>query len=135
MSDWMLLINYDGQVTSGSAMTLVYQDKKFIAYCPYFTHCISAQGRSCKQCHQNKAVREMAKGNRVPVVDFKDGKVVPWKGVVPVVPDKLQWVYLNKIGESKWVPVKDDREAKVQFAAYGKPLTKEQFDKLAKDVK
>ena len=77
----------------------------------------------------------MAKGNRVPVVDFKDGKIVPWKGVVPVVPNRLKWVYLNKIGENKWVPVKDDREAKVQFAAYGKPLTKEQFDKLARDVK
>ncbi|RZB33496.1 MAG: hypothetical protein SRB1_01123 [Desulfobacteraceae bacterium Eth-SRB1] len=71
-------------------MTLVYQNKKFIAYCPYFT-----QGRSCKQCHQNKAVREIAKGNKVTVVDFKDGKVVPWKGVVPVVPDKLRWVYFN----------------------------------------
>ena len=77
----------------------------------------------------------MVKGNKVPVVDFKDGKIVTWKGVVPVVPDKLQWVYLNKIGENKWVPVKDGKEAKVQFAAYGKPLTKEQFEKLAMDVK
>jgi len=77
----------------------------------------------------------MAKGNKVTVVDFKNGKVVPWKGVVPVVPDKLQWVYLNKIGENKWVPVKNDKKAKVQFAAYGKPITKEQFEKLAKDVK
>jgi hypothetical protein len=33
------------------------------------------------------------------------------------------------------VPVKDDKNAKVQFAAYGKPLTKEQFEKLAKNVK
>ncbi|MDY6988576.1 MAG: hypothetical protein SWQ30_11025 [Thermodesulfobacteriota bacterium] len=134
MYDWLLLINYDGQVTSGSAMTLVYQNKKFIAYCPYFTHCISAQGRSCKQCHQNKAVREMAKGNKIPVVDFKDGKVVTWKGVVPVVPDKLEWVYLNKIGKDKWVPIEDGKDAKVQFAAYGKPLTKKQFEKLAMDV-
>jgi hypothetical protein len=77
----------------------------------------------------------MAKGNKVTVVDFKGGKIVPWKGVVPVVPDKLEWVYLNKTGENKWVPVKDDKKAKVQFAAYGKPLTQEQFDKLAKDVK
>ena len=77
----------------------------------------------------------MSKGNTVTVVDFKNGKVVPWKGVVPVVPDKLNWVYLNKIGKNKWVPVKDDRDAKVQFAAYGKPLTNEQFEKLAKDVK
>jgi hypothetical protein len=51
------------------------------------------------------------------------------------VPDKLQWVYLNKTGENKWVPVKNDKKAKVQFAAYGKPLTKEQFEKLTKDVK
>ena len=135
LNDWLLLINYDGQVTSGSVMTLVYQNKKFIAYVPYFTHSISAEGRSCKECHQNKAVRQISEGKKVRVVDFEDGKVISWKGVVPAMPDNLQWVYLNKIGENQWAPIKDAKEAKVQFAAYGEPLTKEQFEKLAMDVK
>jgi hypothetical protein len=134
VKDWLLLMNYNGQVTSGSVMTLVYQDKKFIAYVPYFTHSVSPEGRSCKDCHRNKAVLQIEKGHTVPVMDFKNGKVAPWKGVVPLIPDKLQWVYLNKIGENKWVPIEDGKKAKVQFAAYGKPLTKEQLDKLAADV-
>ncbi len=135
MNKWLLLINYQGKVTAGSVMSLVYKNKKFIAYCPYFTHCVSPKGRKCNDCHQNKAVREMMKGHKVPVVSFKDGKIVPWQGVVPVVPDKLEWVFLHRVDKNKWEPVKDGEKTKVQFAAYGKPLTKEQFDKLAKKVK
>ena len=135
MNKWLLLINYQGKVTSGSVMSLVYKSKKFIAYSPYFTHCVSPKGRQCGDCHQNKAVQVMLKGQKVPVVSFRNGKVVPWQGVVPVVPDKLQWVFLRRVGKDKWEPIKDSGKAKVQFAAYGKPLTEEQFKKLAKKVK
>lgn len=131
MKDWMLLINYNGKVTSGSVMSLVYQNKKFIAYVPYYTHSVSAEGRSCDECHQNEAVRRMQRGEKVPVVDFKNGKVVPWKGVVPVVPEKLDWIFLNKTKEG-WKPVPNKEKPKVQFAAYGTPLTAEQLQKMEK---
>jgi hypothetical protein len=64
MKDWLLLINYGGQVTSGSAMTLVYQNKKFIAYVPYYTHSVSSEGRDCNDCHLNPAVTMIQKGER-----------------------------------------------------------------------
>ena len=129
MKDWLLLINYEGKVTSGSAMTLVYQNKKFIAYIPYYTHSVAAEGRGCDDCHQNKAVQAIQNGDKVPVVSFKNGKVIPWKGVVPVIDGKLDWVFLNRT-EKGWEPVPTVEDPKVQFAAYGTPLTAEQFQKL-----
>jgi hypothetical protein len=130
MKDWLLLINYEGKVTSGSAMTLVYKNKKFIAYVPYFTHSVSSEGRPCNDCHVNQAVVKMQKGERVPVVDFNKGKIVTWKGVVPVVEGKLEWAFLNKT-EKGWQPVPTKGDPLVQFAAYGTPLTGEQFNKMA----
>ena len=133
MKDWLLLINYEGKVTSGSAMTLVYKNKKFIAYVPYFTHSVSSEGRPCNDCHLNQAVIKMQKGEKVPVVDFKKGKIVTWKGVVPVVQGKLEWAFLNKT-EKGWQPVPSKEDPLVQFAAYGTPLTEEQFNNMAQEV-
>jgi hypothetical protein len=78
----------------------------------------------------NQAVVKMQKGERVPVVDFNKGKIVTWKGVVPVVEGKLEWAFLNKT-EKGWQPVPTKGDPLVQFAAYGTPLTGEQFNKMA----
>jgi hypothetical protein len=133
MKDWLLLINYEGKVTSASAMTLVYQNKKFIAYVPYYTHSISSEGRDCDACHQNEAVRIIQNGEKVPVVNFNNGKVETWKGVVPVMEGKLDWTFLNRT-ESGWEPVPDCKDPKVQFAAYGTPLNEAQFQKLMQNT-
>ncbi len=127
--DWLLLINYNGKVTSGNVMTLVYEGKTFIAYVPYFTHSIQSGGRKCSACHANRAVQMIAKGEKVPVMDFRAGKLVAWKGVVPVVPKSLQWVFLDK-SKDGWVPLESAAAPKVQFAAYGEPLTPKQLEKL-----
>ena len=132
MQNWLLLINYQGKVTSGTAMSLVYQDKKFLSYTPYFTHAIQKKGRGCNDCHGNAAVKMIKEGKSVPMMTFKDGKVINWEGVVPLVPDKLEWVFLNKNGE-KWTPIQSKEPIKIQFAGYGEPLTKEQIDKLAEE--
>ena len=133
MKDWLLLINYQGKVTSGSVMTLVYQNKKFIAYVPYFTHSVASQGRSCDECHANRAVQEIKRGKTMTVVDFKQGKVATWKGVVPVVEGKLEWAFLNRT-EKGWEQITTRDNPLVQFAAYGSALTEEQFNKMAEKV-
>jgi len=111
-------------------MSLVYKGKKFIAYVPYFTHSVMPKGRNCVDCHNNKAIQLIKAGKKVPVVSFKNGKIVPWKGVVPVVPHRLQWVYLDKQG-NKWVPLKSDEKEWIQFANYGKPLTEKQLKRMS----
>lgn len=134
IQDWILLINYQGKVTSGSVQTLVYENQKFIAYSPYFTHAIQAKGKECTDCHANPAVKLIQKGKSVPMAVFKEGKMVSWKGVVPLVPEQLEWSFLNKV-EDKWIPIETDKLPKTQFACYGEPLTKKQIKKLAIPIK
>jgi hypothetical protein len=114
-------------------MTLVYQNKKFIAYVPYYTHSVTSEGRDCKDCHLNPAVIKIQKGEKVPVVDFKNNQMISWKGVVPVIDGKLDWVFLNRTKKG-WEPVRTDEAPRVQFAAYGSPLTEAQFQKLVENV-
>jgi hypothetical protein len=133
MQNFMLLINYNGKVTSGNAMSLVYKGKKFILYSPYFTHAIRAKGRTCDECHANSAMKLIEEGKFVPMMVFKDNKVVPWKGVVPTIPNKLEWAFLDKDGE-QWAEIQQDEETKIQFVGYGEPLTEEQIEKLTMPV-
>ncbi|MFC1890403.1 hypothetical protein ACFL4G_11675 [Thermodesulfobacteriota bacterium] len=130
MKSWLLLINHEDQVTAASVQTLVYQDKKFLAYIPYHTHSVMSPGRACDACHANKAVELIKKGRKVPVVAFADGEVRPWAGVVPVIPEGIEFAYFNKTAEGIWVPVENDDPATVQFAAYGTALTEKQIKKL-----
>lgn len=59
--------------------------------------------------------------------------MVSWEGVVPVVPEHLEWAFLNK-QEDGWTPVENEDPPKIQFAGYGEPLTKGQIWKLAMQV-
>lgn len=133
MKEWLLLINHEGKVTAGNAQTLVYENKKFVAYAPYFTHSIAAEGRMCGDCHGNAAVKRIQSGNKVPVVGFEDGKVRTWKGVVPVVEGKLDWAFLDKT-ENGWTPIRDPSPPVEQYVGFGTPLSAEQFERLAEDV-
>ena len=131
---WMLLINHEGKVTSGAAMSMVYKDRKFILYAPYFSHAIQAKGRACADCHANSAMKLIDSGESIPMLQFKDGETVHWEGVAPAVPDRLSWVFLNKV-DDKWVPIKGAGKAKVQFVGYGDQLTEDQLKKLSMPVK
>jgi len=129
MNSFLLLINCKGKVTAGNVMALVYKGKKFIAYVPYFTHSIMAEGRKCSECHRNSAMRLIKEGKKVPVVSYKDGRIIAWKGIVPCAPDKLEWTFFDKEKE-KWVPMKGKEKEIIQFAVYGRPLTEKQLRML-----
>ncbi|MCK5381806.1 MAG: hypothetical protein KAJ81_10060 [Candidatus Latescibacteria bacterium] len=131
--DWLLLINYKGKVTAGGAQSLIYKDQKFIAYAPYFTHAIQAEGRGCRDCHDNEAAKKIMKGESVPMMAFENDRVVSWEGVVPVVPEHLEWAFLNKKDDG-WTPVDNEDPPKIQFVGYGEPLTQGQVRKLAMQV-
>jgi hypothetical protein len=134
LEKWTFLVNYEGKVTTGTVMSLVYKDKKFLVYAPYFSHSVQKKGRECADCHGNAAAALMKEGKPVPVMELKDGKVVHWEGVIPAVPEMLSYAYFNKV-DDKWVPIKNDLPATVQFAGYGKPLSKEQLKKLYVSIK
>jgi len=134
VQSWTLLINYNGKVTTGNVQTLVYKQKKFITYTPYFTHAIQPKGRACAECHANEAMELIKDHRSIPMLQFVNNEIVPWKGVAPVVPEKLEWVFLDK-KEDRWIPLRNREAPMVQFSGYGEPLTNEQIERLLKSQK
>ena len=132
--EWMLLVNYNGKITSGNVQTLVHEGKPFITYAPYFTHAVQKEARGCTDCHANDAVNLIAEGKSVPMATFKEGKVESWSGVVPLVPDQLEWVFLDKEGDT-WVPIIFEGQPQTQFSAYATPLTDAQVKKMGMPFK
>jgi hypothetical protein len=131
MKSWLLLVNHEDKITAGGVQTLVWQGKPFIAYAPQFTHSVTGAGRRCSECHANEAVKLMTAGKKVPVVAFKEGKVEAWKGVVPGVPERLEWAFLEK-KDGQWVPVSG--QPKEQWVGYATPLNADQLKRMARPM-
>jgi hypothetical protein len=97
------------------------------------SHSIQEKGRACEDCHANEAIKLIQRGDPVPMMVFKNGKMETWKGVVPIVHEKLRWSYFNKEGE-RWIPLETKEPEKVQWWD-GKPITEEQIKKLSQPSK
>lgn len=132
--DWLLLVNYDGKITSGTMQSLVHDGKPFITYAPFFTHAVQKQGRKCTDCHANDAVNLVIEGKSVPMAKFSDGAIESWKGVVPLVPSQLEWDFLDKEGDT-WVPITFGGKPTLQYSCYAEPLTDKQVKKMAMPFK
>jgi hypothetical protein len=130
----VFLLNYQGKVTSGNIQTLVSKGRKFIAYAPYFTHSIRAKGRACNECHGVEAAVLLKAGKKLPVMTYENGKVVMRKGIIPVFPDLLQFLFFDK-KDGEWVLIENDEKPAVQFVGYGEPLTLKQIKRLASKFK
>jgi len=131
---WVLLVNYQGQVTSGNAQTLTGKGKTFVAYAPYYTHSVTKQGRTCDACHGSEHVKTIVDGKSVKITDFVDGTLVPAEGIIPLVPGQIEWAWLD-MGENKpWTKMQNPPKPQVQIVGYGKPLTEEQIDILAEPM-
>ncbi|MDM8552531.1 hypothetical protein QUF72_20770 [Desulfobacterales bacterium HSG2] len=128
--DFLLLVKYKGKVTSGTMQTLVGKNNEpFVAYVPYFTHSIMGEGRKCEQCHATEAVSILASSKRFAPAIFRDGRLEFYKGVIPLAPDLLDWVFLEK-KEGKWVPFESKVKPLVQMALYAEPFTQDELKKL-----
>jgi len=126
---WLMLINYNGKVTAGTAQTIVYKNKKFVAYTPYYSHSVQAQAKTCTDCHDNEAMKLIKQHKKIPMNPMVNGKVVDWKGVIPCAPYSLDWTFYNKVGD-KWVPIPGNEQPKMQMVGYGTPLTDKQMNFL-----
>ena len=128
---WMFLINYNDQVTSGSMQTFVTKgNKTFIMFAPHMSHSIMKEGRKCDGCHGTETMKQAQTG-KIKLLWFENGKVCNLKGVVPVVDDvEYDCVYQNFVGD-KWEPIENPPDPVRQYAAFGKPLTLKQLEKLA----
>lgn len=135
IKDFLLLVKFEGKVTSGNFQSLVgYNNEPFIVYAPYLTHSIMSEGRKCEQCHATEAVKTLAASKPFAAGTFKDGKLEFYKGVIPVSPELLSWPFLEK-KDDKWVPFEPKTKPLVQMGLYAEPFTQEELKKLEKAQK
>ena len=71
------------------------------------------------------------KKKKLDLTWFENGELKSVKGVIPIVEDKLNFVFLDR-KEGEWAAIKNHPAPLIQFTKYGQPLTKEQLDKLVK---
>lgn len=125
--DFLLLVKYNGKVTSGTMQTLVGPDNyAFVTYVPYFTHSVLPEGRKCEQCHGTEAVTSLAQGKRYAPAVFENGKLTFKKGVVPLAPTLLDWPFLEK-KNGKWVVFTPEDPPLVQLGVYSEPFTNKEL--------
>ena len=130
VKDFLLLVKYKGKITSGNLQTLVSaEDKAFIIYAPYLTHSIMNQGRKCEECHKTEAVNQLASGKKFAMADVKDGKSTFYKGIVPLVPDLLEWPFFKK-EDGKWVTFQPEQKPVIQMGLYAEPFTQDELKNL-----
>ena len=129
--DFLLLVKYDGKITSGTLQTLVGPDNyPFVTYVPYFTHSIMPQGRTCEECHATEVVANLAKGQRFAPGKVENGKLVFYKGVIPLVPDQLDWPFLEK-KDGVWVVFEPENKPLIQLGVYSEPLSRKDLDRMS----
>lgn len=130
VSGWLFLMNLNGKVTSANMQTFVVKGAKtFLMFAPQHSHSIMKKGRDCGDCHGSQILQEIQTGT-VRLTQLEDGKLQNIKGVIPVA-DNVNWemVYQDR-EQGKWVPLSNPAKPKLHYAAYGKPLTKDQIHKL-----
>jgi hypothetical protein len=133
VSGWMFLMNYRNKVTSASMQTFVTgKNKTFLMFAPHMSHSIMPKGRACDGCHGIRNAKQVKNG-KLELTWLENKKVVNRKGVIPVV-DGVEYdcVYQHFV-DGKWVPVDKPLKPMVQYAAFGKPLTVQQLEKMVAD--
>lgn len=105
--DYVVLLNDDhGKVRAGTYQSVVYKDKTFVAFGPHHGHTVIAEGRTCKDCHNSERVLEVRNTGKVVMTRWNadEGRVIHTTGVVPFVPDKLEFQFVTLDGDV-WVPL------------------------------
>jgi hypothetical protein len=128
-------MNYEGKVTSANMQTFVLKgDKTFFMFAPEMSHSIMRDGHKCDACHGTEIMKQVQKG-KITLTWLEEGKVKNLKGIIPVVEGvDYQCVYQD-LREGKWIPIKDPAAPIYHYAAFGKPLSKEQLNRLVQQVK
>ena len=132
VSGWLFLMNYAGKVSSASMQTFVTgKDKTFLIFAPHMSHSVMKPGRPCQECHATENVQNVKKGE-LNLTWLEGDALVNQKGVIPVVDGVEYRCVYQHFNDGNWIPIENPQKPLLQYAAFGKPLTGEQLEKLAK---
>ncbi|MCK5447142.1 MAG: hypothetical protein KAJ43_03320, partial [Gemmatimonadetes bacterium] len=113
--------------------------KTFIGMAPYYAHTITADGRSCGDCHNNEAVLDWAEDGVIDVVtwDAMTKRLNHMTGVIPVPPNYLGGLRFDFVDQA--TPAMRGPGGPWEFLEtgpdsihilFGEPLTQAQMDDL-----
>jgi hypothetical protein len=100
-------------------------------FAPHMSHSVMKEGRACDDCHGAETMKKALAG-KVALTWLEDGKVVNTKGVIPVADGVDYTCSYQNLVDGKWIPIQNPPKPVRQYAAFGKPLTPEQMEKLGK---
>ena len=144
--DWVFLLNRNGKVTTGNFQSLKWGNnandpdgKTFIGMAPFYAHTITADGRSCGDCHNNEAVLDWADDGVIDVVtwDAMTKRLNHMTGVIPVPPNYLGGLRFDFVDQA--TPAMGGPGGPWEFLEtgpdsihilFGEPLTQAQMDDL-----
>jgi hypothetical protein len=134
VSGWVFLMNYEGKVTSANMQTFLLKGgKTFFMFAPEMSHSIMKDGRKCDECHGTEITKQVQKG-KIALTWLEKRKVKNLKGAIPVVQGvDYQCVYQDFKG-GNWIPINNSAVPVYHYAAFGKPLSKEQLGKLVEPM-
>ncbi len=137
----------DGKVFPMSFQSATFEGKAFVAFGPYAPHTITAQGRSCPECHNNMggsvaAINEYNATGKIQFATWDDtNKVLTnLQGIIPIPADyetSLKMDFITYDGDTadpvvpsdNWSSIgKDTWDLHQMF--FASPLTPEQMEKL-----
>lgn len=153
LSGFVMLVNRekDGKVYPASFQSVSYEGQGFVAFGPYAAHSITAEGRTCSECHNNmgganEAITQYNATGQMQFASWDDNaKALSWlKGIVPIPEDYEQTLKMDFIkydGDTSdppgpsdnWSPIgKDTWDLHQMF--FASPLTTSQMEALGFDV-
>lgn len=128
----------EGKVTTASYQSVVKDGKTFVAFGPYHGHSVTAQGRSCGNCHNSDRMQELKDTGKIIMTSWdatvdpittKPVGIVHTTGVVPFAPDSFEFQFVDfDKATGVWSPLKTVADG-LQFE-YCTPLTDEQLEAL-----
>ncbi|GAB4566325.1 MAG: hypothetical protein Kow0047_17590 [Anaerolineae bacterium] len=127
--NWKFLVKRDGKVTVGNVMTMVYQDKSFVALAPFYGHSVVKPDPEtiCNECHNSAIVKEYQESGAMTVTwwDEAEKKVMNYAGVIPVpsnFQEAMKFTFVTKDADGNWVFMKDTADAMQML--FAEPLDK-----------
>lgn len=127
--------------------SIVYQNKTFVAFGPYYSHSIKQRdsSRDCSDCHDNTIINELNTSGKINVTLWDSLnlplKIIHAQGVIPVPPDYekvFRFEFADYTGKtdtlftdpSKWIFLKSSVDEYQMLSEYVLHLTKLQMRKL-----
>jgi hypothetical protein len=130
----ILINDANGKIRSASYQSSYYgvDDVGHVAFGPFHGHNVTRDAKHCADCHDNDRIKELNDTGEIVMTwwDEAEGKVKHTTGVIPFVPDRFRFQFVDLI-DGAWHPV-DPATVGFQYE-FCTPLTADQLAALGVD--